>query len=86
MYIYMSCGSSKITDDFCMFEIETLLDFVHKNNDHVIFVWLKPYQYTCNGLYYVNFILFQCITIIDSENIYDFYDFLEKKGIFTFLA
>ena len=33
--------------------IEKNWNFVHKNDDYVDFVWLKPYQYTYNGLYYV---------------------------------
>ena len=36
--------------------------------------------------YIMYFIFFQCITMIDSKNIYDFYDFFGKNLIFTFLA
>ena len=50
-----------------MFEIETILYFVNKNNDYVIFVWL------------INPINILAMAILKTyENIYDFYDFLEK--------
>ena len=36
-----------------MFEIETIWIFGYKNDVYVNFVWLKPYGYTCNDIYYV---------------------------------